>query len=163
MFRYCHLNPGIQASVKPCTPLPYISPSGNFASAPALSMGGLKQNRSLYSNQPSSFPEVSRQSDHRRHWTAAEIPPKIGAPLTRQPNISCSEPQASSLSRRVPQAIPKRAQVVTPLARRATPRGEMPEAPNRLIINDRPSCARPRSALSKLAVGVLQRRFDALP
>ncbi len=77
--------------------------------------------------------------------------------LTRQHNMSYSELQASLLSRRVPPAR------VAPLAMHATPGGERPEAPDSLIVKGRRCCARPRSALSKLAAGVLQRRFGALP
>ncbi len=38
----------------------------------------------------------------------------------------------------------------------------MPEAPNHLICNDRPSRTDPQTALSKLAAGWLQRHFAAL-
>ncbi len=43
-----------------------------------------------------------------------------------------------------------------------TPSQRLPEAPNLLIINRRPSRAGPHTALAKLAVGVLQWRFAAL-
>ncbi len=39
----------------------------------------------------------------------------------------------------------------------------MPESPNPLIDNDRPSCAGPQAALAKLAAGWLQQHFSALP
>ena len=52
--------------------------------------------------------------------------------------------------------------LAAPLARATTPSKGMLEAPNRLIINDRPLCVHLQTALSKLAVGVLQRHFDAL-
>ena len=95
----------------------------------------------------------------KRCWwfTRDRKPPAILLLLNRPHNMSYSEPQASLLSRRV--AVAR----VVPLARHATPRGERPKTPDRLIEKDRPCCARPRSALSKLAAGVLQRRFDALP
>ena len=71
--------------------------------------------------------------------------------------MSYSELQAGAGSRRSAQVM------VIPLASAATPGQCLPEAPNLLIINDRPSRAGPRTALAKLAVGVLQRRFAALP
>jgi len=49
-----------------------------------------------------------------------------------------------------------------PLSRAATPSKGMLEAPNNMILKDRPKCACLQTVLSKLAVGVLQRRFDAL-
>ena len=71
--------------------------------------------------------------------------------------MSYSELQAGVGSRRSAQVM------VIPLANAATPGQRLPESPNLLIINDRPSCAGPWTALAKLAAGVLQRRFSALP
>jgi hypothetical protein len=52
--------------------------------------------------------------------------------------------------------------MVIPLARARTQSRGLLEAPNRLNLNDRPQCGFRQTAFSKLAVGVLQRRFAAL-
>ena len=77
--------------------------------------------------------------------------------LTRRQYMSYSELQAGAGSRRSAQVM------VIPLASAATRGQRLPEAPNLLIVNDRPSHAGPWTALEKLAVGELQRRFSILP
>ena len=77
--------------------------------------------------------------------------------LTRQPNVAPSGFQECDRSRRSLQAM------VIPLAKAATKSWRILEIPNVFFSNDRSPCTRLRTALSKLAAGWLQRRFDALP
>jgi len=79
-----------------------------------------------------------------------------GLLLTRQVCRSHSGLQAGSESRRRSQRM------VIPLASARTQSRTLLEAPNILISNDRPQCGFRQTALSKLALGVLQRRFAAL-
>ena len=76
--------------------------------------------------------------------------------LTRRQYRSCSGLQAFSRSRRHSPAM------VVPLARVTTQSWGTLEVPNRLFLYGRPPCAAAQTALSKLAVGPLQLRFDAL-
>ena len=76
--------------------------------------------------------------------------------LTRQQYISYSGFQEQAGTRRSLQAM------VAPLAKAATPGQPVPETPNHLILEDRPSCAGLLTVLAKLAGGGLQRRFAAL-
>jgi hypothetical protein len=93
-----------------------------------------------------------------REFTVIPTSPQKGTVilLTRQVCRSHSGLQAGPESRRRSQRM------VIPLARARTQSRALLEAPNILNFNDRPQCGFRQTALSKLAVGVLQRRFAAL-